>query len=502
MSEKTVIELKNITKVFPGVTALDNMSLTLEKGEIHGLIGENGAGKSTLIKVLTGLYQPESGEIYVNGEQVQFRNPEQAKEKGVACVYQELNIIPDCNIVDNIFIGNYRKKNRFFLDRKYMEARAVEIMHSLGQEVDLSAPCSTMGIGMQQMVEIAKAIQLEAGIIILDEPTASLGEQEVEQLFKSIRILQKKGITFLFVSHKLEEIFELCDRVTIMRDAKHIITTGTENLTRDDLISYMVGRTLDNLYPKAETHRGQEALRVENLTRIGEFYNIDFTAYRGEILGISGLVGAGRTELMQCIFGMTPPDHGTVYIDGTQTCIKDPREAIASKIAFLTEDRKHQGLILEASVRENLNLVVLDKSCRGMFLNEGLRSKTAREAIGRLRIKVSGDAQLAGQLSGGNQQKVVIGKWSVTDADIYIFDEPTKGIDVGAKIEVYNIMNSLVSENKCVIMISSELPEILGMSDRAIVMWEGRKMAEIDRNSKHFNQEDIMSAAWGGSLDE
>lgn len=502
MSRETVIELKNITKVFPGVTALNNMSLTLEKGEIHGLIGENGAGKSTLIKVLTGLYQPESGEIYVNGERAQFQNPEQAKEKGVACVYQELNIVPDCNVVDNIFIGNYKKKNKLFLDQKFMEARAVDIMRSLGQEIDLSVLCGTMGIGMQQMVEIAKAIQLEANVIILDEPTASLGEQEVEQLFKSIRILQEKGITFLFVSHKLEEIFELCDRVTVMRDAKHIITTRTADLTRDDLISYMVGRTLDNLYPKTQTHRGKEALRVEQLTRMGEFYNIDFIAYRGEILGISGLVGAGRTELLQCIFGMTNPDHGTIYIDGIQTYVKDPRKAIASKMALLTEDRKHQGLILESSVRENLNLVVLDKSCRSVFLNEALRSKNAKEAIDQLKIKVSTDAQLAGQLSGGNQQKVVIGKWSVTDADIYIFDEPTKGIDVGAKIEVYNIMNKLVAEDKCVIMISSELPEIIGMSDRTIVMREGKKMAEIDRNSKHFNQEAIMSAAWGGSLDE
>ncbi|MGE4549293.1 MAG: sugar ABC transporter ATP-binding protein [Intestinibacillus sp.] len=496
------IELRNITKSFPGVTALNDMSLELRQGEIHGLIGENGAGKSTLIKVLTGMHQPDKGEIFVNGEKVAFHNPEQARAKGIACVYQELNIVPDANIVDNIFLGSYKTKNRLILDQSYMQKRAKEIMQALGQEVDLTVPCGTLGMGMQQMIEIAKAIQLEANVIILDEPTASLGEQEVEQLFKSVRLLRDKGITFLFVSHKLEEIFELCDRVTVMRDAKHIITTESENLTKDSLISHMVGRTLENLFPKTETHRGGEALRVEGLTRMGEFYDMSFTAYKGEVLGFSGLVGAGRTELFQGIFGMTEIDRGTVYINGKQTGIHNPRHAIENQIAFLTEDRKHQGLILESSVRENLNLVLLDQNRKGLFLDEQRRSDLSADAIDRLRIKVSTDAQLAGQLSGGNQQKVVIGKWVATNAEIFIFDEPTKGIDVGAKIEVYNVMNALVAEGKCVIMISSELPEILGMSDRVIVMREGRKMAEIDRDSRYFNQEAIMKAAWGGKLDE
>lgn len=497
-----VVELRHIVKIFPGVTALDDMSIELRQGEIHGLIGENGAGKSTLIKVLTGMHEPDGGEIYVNGQRVEFHNPEQAREKGIACVYQELNIVPDANIVDNIFLNCYRKKHRFFLDYDFMRKRTAEIMKELGQEVSLSVPCGTLGIGMQQMVEIAKALQLEASVIILDEPTASLGEQEVEQLMQSIRRLQKKGITFLFVSHKLEEIFEICDRVTVMRDAKHIITTEPEKLTKDDLIAHMVGRTLDNLFPKAESHSGEEALRVEGLTRMGEFYDLSFFARRGEILGFSGLVGAGRTELFQSVFGMAPIDRGEIYIDGSKVDIRNPGEAIRNKMAFLTEDRKHQGLILESSVRENLNLVQLDRNCKGLFLDEEKRTSLSREAVEKLKIKISSDVQLAGQLSGGNQQKVVIGKWVASDADIFIFDEPTKGIDVGAKIEVYNIMNDLVAQGKCVIMISSELPEILGMSDRVIVMREGRKMAEIDRGSRFFNQEDIMRAAWGGKLNE
>lgn len=501
--EQNAVELRHITKIFPGVIALNDMSITLRPGEIHGLIGENGAGKSTLIKTLTGIYKPDQGEIYVRGEKVSFQNPEQAREKGIACVYQELNIVPDANVTDNIFIGNYKKKGKLFLDQKYMQNRARELMAELGQNINPNVVCGTLGIGMQQMIEIAKAIQLEANVIILDEPTASLGEKEVEQLFKSIRILKKKGITFLFVSHKLEEIFELCDRVTVMRDAKHIITTESSRLTKDSMITHMVGRTLDNLFPKTLTTQGAEALRVENFTRMGEFYNINFSAYCGQILGFSGLVGAGRTELFQAMFGMTQPDEGKIFVENKEVKCNNPSDAIENKFAFVTEDRKHQGLVLDFSVKENINMVLLNqKNKNGVFLDERVRSKRAVDTINRLGIKVSTDAQIAGQLSGGNQQKVVIGKWINTDAQIFVFDEPTKGIDVSAKIEVYNIMNALVKEGKCVIMISSELPEILGMSDRVIVMREGRKMVEIDRDSKHFNQEDIMKAAWGGKLDE
>lgn len=493
-----LVELKQITKYFPGVTALDDMSLTLERGEIHGLIGENGAGKSTLIKVLTGIHKPDKGSIYKNQKEVVFRSPLDARNMGIACVYQELNIVPDASIVDNLFIGAMVKKKNGLLDKDFMKKRTREIMEMLGQDVDPDMVCGNLGMGMQQMVEIGKAIQLEADVIILDEPSSSLGKKEVQNLFNTILKLKKKGITFLFVSHKLEEIFELCDRVTVMRDSKHIVTKSSKDITSDQLIAYMVGRPLSNLYPKERTNRGEEALRVSGMTHLGEYYDVDFTAYKGEILGFSGLVGAGRTELFQGIFGMKEKDHGEVYIYGKKVKIRSPKDAIGSKIAFLTEDRKNQGLILDFSVRWNMGLVILDRLKTGVLLNRKKWMKISQKSIERLRIKVSSEEQLAGQLSGGNQQKVVIGKWVNADADIYIFDEPTKGIDVGAKIEVYNVMNELVRQNKCVIMISSELPEIIGMSDRVIVMRNGRITGEISREEEAFNQEAIMAFAWGG----
>lgn len=495
---EVLVELKQITKYFPGVTALDDMSLTLEKGKIHGLIGENGAGKSTLIKVLTGMYKPDKGSIWKNQKEVIFQSPLDARKVGIACVYQELNIVPDASIVDNLFIGAMVKKKSGLLDKDYMKRRTGEIMGMLGQDVDPDMICGNLGMGMQQMVEIGKAIQLEADVIILDEPSSSLGKKEVQNLFKTIIKLKEKGITFLFVSHKLEEIFELCDRVTVMRDSKHIVTKFTGEITSDELISCMVGRPLRNLYPKEETNRGEEALRVSGMTHLGEYYDVDFTAYKGEILGFSGLIGAGRTELFQGIYGMKEKDRGEVYICGKKVQIKSPKNAIAEKIAFLTEDRKNQGLILEFSVRWNIGLAILDYLKKGLLLNVKKWAEISKASIDRLRIKVSSDEQLASQLSGGNQQKVVIGKWINANADIYIFDEPTKGIDVGAKIEVYNVMNELVRQNKCVIMISSELPEIIGMSDRVIVMRGGRITGEISREEKAFNQEAIMAFAWGG----
>lgn len=495
---EVLVELKQITKYFPGVTALDDMSLTLKKGEILGLIGENGAGKSTLIKVLTGMLKPDKGRIYKNKKEVVFRSPLDARNEGIACVYQELNIVPDASIVDNLFIGAMVKKKNGLLDKDFMRKRTREIMEMLGQDVDPDMICGNLGIGMQQMVEIGKAIQLEADVIILDEPSSSLGKKEVQNLFKTIMKLKGKGITFLFVSHKLEEVFELCDRVTVMRDSKHIVTIPSKEITSDELISYMVGRPLSNLYPKEKTKRGEEALRVSGMTHLGEYYDVNFTAYKGEVLGFSGLVGAGRTELFQGIYGMKEKNRGEVYVSGKRVNIKSPKDAIAQKIAFLTEDRKNQGLILDFSVRWNIGLAILDRLKKGLLLNTKKWMEISKESIDRLRIKVSSDEQTAGQLSGGNQQKVVIGKWVNADADVYVFDEPTKGIDVGAKIEVYNVMNELVRQNKCVIMISSELPEIIGMSDRVIVMRNGRITGEISREEKAFNQEEIMAFAWGG----
>lgn len=500
MSEN-IVELRDVTKIFPGVVAMDKMKLEIKPGEIHGLIGENGAGKSTLIKVLTGVHKADQGDVFVNGEKVSFNNPNESKSAGIACVYQELNIEKLLSITDNIFINKWVKKG-VLLDYHYMNNKAREVMQSLGQDVDPEKIAGTFGMGVQQMIEIAKAVLIDAKVIIMDEPTSSLGEKEVEQLFKTCRELKSRGIAILFVSHKLEELFEICDKVTVMRDGKWIDTRPIDGWNNDTLIEAMVGRKLDKQFPKEICERGECLLRVEHLTTGGVFYDMSFHAYAGQILGFAGLVGAGRTELVRAIFGADSLNSGSIYIKGKKVNIKSPRDAIKNGMALLTEDRKGSGLVLAEPIRTNLILSSFNKFTHGLFLNDKKIEKIGRDNIERLKIKTPSLDQVVGQLSGGNQQKVVIGKWLNSDADIYIFDEPTRGIDVGAKVEVYNVMNLLAKQGKCIIMISSELPEILGMSDVVLVMRGGKKMAAIDRGTKHFNQEDIMKAAWGGSLDE
>ena len=496
-----VVELKNITKRFPGVVALKNMSIGIRPGEIHGLIGENGAGKSTLIKVLTGVHTPEEGEIYVDGQKVVFHNPVQSREAGIACVYQELNIVKQLSVTDNVFMGRAVKKNGL-LDYPRMYEEAKQALTTLGHpEIDVKMECGKLGTGQQQMVEIAKAVSLDAKLIIMDEPTSSLGKEEINQLMETVRGLKAKGVAILFVSHKLEELFELCDRVTVMRDGEHIVTQDIGDMTEDSLINAMVGRTLDNLYPKEFGVKGDVWLEARNLNEAGVLHDVSFKAYGGQITGFAGLVGAGRTETMRAIFGADRLDSGEIYVKGEKVHIRTPKDAIKKKIAFLTEDRKGQGLVLSLDVRTNLILANMKGFSNGPFLNKGKIEKSGQDNVESLRIKTPSLDEVTAQLSGGNQQKVVIGKWVNTDADIFIFDAPTRGIDVGAKIEVYHVMNDLVKAGKCVIMVSSELPEILAMSDHVVVMRGGRVMANIDRDTPHFNSEDIMKAAWGGELD-
>lgn len=495
-----IAEIKGVTKRFPGVVAMRDMQIQIRPGEVHGLIGENGAGKSTLIKYLTGVHTADEGEMWINGEKKNFSNPNDARAAGIACVYQELNIVKLLSVTDNIFMGHYLKKNTGLLDYEKMHTQAHQAMLTLGHNVDPKIECGKLGMGLQQMVEIAKAVRLNAKLIIMDEPTSSLGEQEVSQLMQTIRKLKKDGVAILFVSHKLEELFEICDRVTVMRDGEYILTEDTANLDNDKLIGAMVGRSLDNLFPKEFGKKGEIALSVKGLTSIGVLYDVSFDAYRGQILGFAGLVGAGRTETFRAIFGADPKDGGEIHIDGKKVNIRSPKDAIRNGIGLLTEDRKGQGLILAQPIRYNLILSNFSRFCKGPFLSQSDIEDAGHDNVKSLRIKTPTIDTLAGQLSGGNQQKVVIGKWVNTDIDIFIFDEPTRGIDVGAKIEVYKVMNEFVKQGKCVIMISSELPEILGMSDRVIVMREGRIMAQIERDSEHFNQSDIMKAAWGGKL--
>jgi len=495
-----VVELRNATKAFPGVVALNDMDLAVKPGEILGLIGENGAGKSTLIKVLTGVHQADKGKILVNGQEMKFSNPNESAAAGIACVYQELNIEPLLSVTDNIFINKWLRKG-ILLDYPGMNKKAHEVMQSLGQDIDTSKPAGSFGMGVQQMIEIAKAVIIDAKMIIMDEPTSSLGEKEVDQLMTTCRGLRDRGIGIVFVSHKLEELFELCDRVTVMRDGEHVWTKNITKTNNEDLITAMVGRSLKNQFPKEFGTKGACALRVKNLGRFGVLNNISFEAYEGQVLGFAGLVGAGRTETMRAIFGADAIDEGEIYVHEKRVRIKNPKQGIDAGIAFLTEDRKGQGLVLGESVRTNLILANLKGFKKGPFLDESRITDTGENNISSLRIKTPSIDEVVGQLSGGNQQKVVIGKWINIQADIYIFDEPTRGIDVGSKIEVYNVINSLVKRGKCVIMVSSEMPEILGMSDRVVVMRGGRIMTAIERDSEHFNQEDIMKAAWGGALD-
>jgi len=497
-----IFELKNISKYFPGVVALNDMSFQIRAGEVHGLIGENGAGKSTLIKVLTGVNKPDKGHILIDGVETIFHNPAVAMEHGVGCVYQELNIVPFLNVTDNLFIGDLKKKkNSILLDYKAMNIKAKELMSEMGVELDPLAECSTLSIGVWQTIEIGKSVLHNSRLIIMDEPTSSLSEKETVQLMQTIKKLKEKNIAIVFVSHKLEEIFDICDVVTVMRDGKHVSTTPVADMTKDKLISDMVGRSLENLYPKIHSKRTDEFLRVENFSSIGVFKNISFTAYAGEVLGFGGLVGAGRTEVFRAVFGADLHDEGSIYIKGKKVYIKQPQDAIKNRIAFLTEDRKIEGLIQEASILNNLNLATIDADRKILFLDQKNQKIRADKNVKDLQIKVSDLNHNVATLSGGNQQKVVIGKWVNTDAEIYIFDEPTRGIDVKAKIEVYNIINKLTEAGKCVIMISSELPELIGMSDRVIVMRGGEIKGEVDYQSEYFNQECIMKAAWGGTIE-
>jgi ribose transport system ATP-binding protein len=498
MEEQTMLEMRNINKSFPGVQALKSVNFDLKRGEVHGLLGENGAGKSTLIKILTGVYQKDEGQIILEGKEVNIYNPREALNLGIAAIYQELSLQPYLSAAENMFLGQEIKKSGKIInliDWEKTQEEAKKILQELDLDLDLNIPVKELGIGKQQMVEIAKVLSKNAKIVIMDEPTSSLSERETEELFRVILRLKEKGISIIYISHKLEEIFKICDRVTVMRDGEKIITLDPKTTTKDELIKHMVGRTLEQHYSKIETVRGEEALRVENLTREGVFSNISFTSYTGEILGIAGLVGAGRTEIVRAIFGADPIDKGKIYVFGKEVRIRGPIDAIKHGVVLIPEDRKSQGLVLIHSVLDNIALSSLPKYKNGILLNYQSINREVNELIKRLNIKTPSPKKITRELSGGNQQKVVIAKWLTQKAKIFIFDEPTRGIDVGAKVEIYSIMNELVKNGASVIMISSELPEILGMSDRIVVVHEGKITAEFSR--EEADQEKIMKAATG-----
>ena len=493
-----VLELRGVSKRFPGVVALDDVSFDLRRGEVHVLVGENGAGKSTLVKILSGIYQPDAGELRLDGQPVTLRDPHEAQRLGISTVHQELNLVPHLDVGRNIFLGREPVRGPGGLvDYPALYRAAREQLAALGLAIDPRRQVRTLGIALQQMVEIAKALVADARVLILDEPTAAITAEESEQLFRIVDQLQAQGTAIVLISHHLEDAFRAGDRVTVLRDGRWVATLPLAETTQRDLIRLMVGRELTQQYPKQPAKPGPVALKVEGLTRQGVLHDVSFEVRRGELLGLAGLVGAGRSELARAIFGIDPIDSGRIEIGGRPVRIADPRDAIRQRLALLPEDRKQQGLVLPLTVADNIAVAAPDKlgGVAGL-VPPARRMRTARRFVEALRIRTPSVRQPVRLLSGGNQQKVVLSKWLLTEADIFFFDEPTRGIDVGAKVEVYRLMNDLLTRGAAIVMISSELPEVLGMSDRILVMRGGRIVAELDGATA--TQEEIMTYAAAG----
>lgn len=489
-----ILTMTDIDKSFPGVHALDHVSFSLKAGEVHALMGENGAGKSTLMKVLTGIYTKDSGTIEYEGKEVTFANPREACDAGVIIVHQELNMLGHLTVAQNIFIGREMMKGKLIDDRK-MNEEATKLFKQLNIDIDPTLRMSTLTVGKQQMCEIAKAISHEAKVIVFDEPTAALTESEIEELFKIIRDLKSQNMGIIYISHRMDEIKVITDRVTVMRDGGYVGTIDTATSTKDDIINMMVGRVIYE-DPKSCSNvpaDAPEVLRVEHLRAGRMVKDVSFSLRKGEILGFSGLMGAGRTEMARALFGADKKDGGEIYVNGTKVEINSPEDAVKLGIGYLSEDRKRFGLVVGKTVAENSTMATLGEYMSGVFINKAKEVAVSEEYVEKLKTKTPSVDQLVVNLSGGNQQKVVIAKWLIRNCDILIFDEPTRGIDVGAKSEIYHLMNVLAQEGKSIIMISSEMTEILRMSDRIVVMCEGRKTGEID--ICEATQENIMQAA-------
>ncbi len=496
MNEIPLLHMRGITKSFPGVKALQSVEFKLERGEIHALLGENGAGKSTLMKILSGVYQKDEGEILLDGQAASIADPRQAMAQGISIIHQEMNLVPELTVMENIYLGAEPTRLFGFVDWRKMETAASNVLAQLGSDIKPDAVVSSLSIGQQQMVEIAKALSVDTKILIMDEPTAALTERETERLFEIVRKLAADGVGIVYISHRMEELFALSQRITVMRDGMYIATVETAAVSFDELIRLMVGRDVTQRFPKQTAQLGEEVLRVEKLNRPGLLENISLSVHAGEVVGVAGLMGAGRTEMARAIFGADPLASGDVFVSGKKQSIKDPADAIRAGIGLITEDRKNQGLVLNLSVGENMALASLDERCSAGFVRQREENDAVRENIEKLKIRTPGAAQLVKNLSGGNQQKVVIAKWLLTKPKVLIMDEPTRGVDVGAKAEIYHIMNMLTAAGVGILMISSELPEVLGMSDRVMVMHRGRLAGEL--SLAEATQEKIMAFAAGG----
>ncbi len=493
------IEMKGINKSFGSNQVLKDAGFLLKDGEVHALMGENGAGKSTLMKILTGVYTRDSGTVLVDGKEVLYKSPQEAEKAGIVFIYQELNVLFDLTVEENLFMGKEITKKFGICDRKAMREKAKEVMDRMGVDIPINAVMSDLSVGQQQMVEICKALMVDAKVLIMDEPTAALTQSETEGLFKLIKSLREKGVSIVYISHRMEEIFELCDRITILRDGTYVDTKFIKDITMDDIVKMMIGREIGERYPKREgVEIGEEKLRVEGLTKEKKFKDVTFSVKAGEVLGVSGLMGAGRTEIMQAIFGNLPLDSGKIFIEGNEMKIKSAQDAIKAGIGFITEDRKTEGLLLEKSISENIVLSNLDKVSDKGVVRKAKVEEIVKKGIDEFRIKCFGPQHECNNLSGGNQQKVVFAKWVYTDPKILILDEPTRGVDIGAKKEIYSVINDLAAKGVAIILVSSELPEVLGMSDRIMVVHEGKVTGIIDANEA--DQEKVMTLATGGTL--
>jgi len=494
-----VLEMRNISKNFPGVKALNNVNFFVKKGEVHALLGENGAGKSTLMKILSGTYMPDNGEIFIEGEKVTFSHPLDGIRHGIAVIYQELNLVPTMNAIDNVLLGHEISKNGFIREKENKE-EALKWLNLVGKDIikNYNIPVSELSVAQQQMVEIAKALSLNAKILVMDEPSATLTDKELDKLFSIIRELKNKGVTIIYISHRLEEIFYICDRATVLRDGNYINTVEVKDVDKNKIISMMIGRDLKNTFPpKTNIVKQDVLLSVKNLNIGKKIKNVSFDLHAGEILGVFGLVGSGRTELMRAIIGADKYDNGIIILEGKKVCFKHPKESIKMGIGFATEDRKEQGLFLNLDIKSNISMACLEKFKKNGIIDSRKEVKNALEYINELNIKTPSIYKNVNELSGGNQQKVVLAKWLSTNSKILILDEPTHGIDVGAKYEIYTLMNNLAEKGFGVIMISSELPEILGMSDRIIVMHEGRITGQLKR--EEANESTVMHYATGAT---
>jgi rhamnose transport system ATP-binding protein len=489
-----VLELRGITKEFPGVKALDHVQFKLKAGEIHALMGENGAGKSTFIKVITGVHSPDAGEMYLNGQKVEFQNPKDAQKMGIAAIYQHVTNYPDLSVTENIFMGHEKvqKRTKRLLWNE-MHAEAKRILTELGSSIDPKSEMGSLSVAQQQIVEIAKAISTNAKIIIMDEPTAALTARESEELYKITEQLREQGASIIFISHRFEDMYRLASQVTVFRDSKYIGSWEVNEITNDQLIVAMVGREITQVFPTKKAKIGEQLLEVKGLGKMGYYADISFTLHKGEILGLTGLVGAGRTEVCQSLFGITSYDRGEVYLKGKKIAVKNPKAAMNLGIGYLPEDRQLQGLVLDWGIGRNITLPALrDLSSKG-WLNNKKEAALAKKLAEKVNVKANSIFDLVSSLSGGNQQKVAVAKLLTADLDIIILDEPTKGVDVGAKSAIYEIINDLAANGYGVILISSEMPEILGMSDRIVVMREGRVTRILDKEDA--TQELILEAA-------